>query len=335
MPVNDASTVLAQVNRECPIIYLVVPCYNEEEIISLSATRLEDKMNRLIEKKTISKYSKVMFINDGSRDNTLKLLYEIAEKNTLFSVVSLMGNSGHQNAILSGMLLARKYADAVITIDADLQQDIEALDEFIEKFKAGCDAVYGVRNDRSSDGVFKKSTATMYYKLMGALGSKVIPNHADYRLMSKKALIALNDYKEANLFLRGLIPTMGLTSDIVYFDVKKREAGESKYTLKKMMTLALDGITSFSTTPLHYIGGLGILTVLISLVMVIITIVDWLCGNNVPGYSTLLIVILLVGGIIMVSLGVIGEYIGKIYMETKNRPHYIIDTVILKDVYEE
>lgn len=316
--------------RDIPILYLVVPCYNEEEVVEKSAQVLGDKIRRLIRVGKIRTGSKVMFVNDGSKDGTLRLLHGIAGRDALFSVISLAGNYGHQSAILAGMMTARRYADAVVTIDADLQQDIEALDRFLDSYMAGSEVVYGVRNDRHSDGVFKKGTATLYYNLMHLLGSKVITNHADYRLMSKKALDALAEYRETNLFLRGLIPTMGFPSDVVYFDVKAREAGHSKYTLSKMVTLATDGITSMSTRPLRMISALGFIVFIFSFIMSIISLVDWVRGNNVPGYTTTMIVSLLIGGVTLLSLGIIGEYIGKIYMETKHRPRYIIDTVVWK-----
>ncbi len=316
--------------REIPVLYLVVPCYNEEEVVEKSARVMRDKICRLMQEGKIKTGSKIMFVNDGSKDNTLRLLHQIAAQDGIFSVVSLAGNYGHQSAVLAGMMTARQYADVVVTIDADLQQDIEALDKFLAAYMDGCEVVYGVRNDRHSDGTFKKSTATLYYKLMHLLGSKVIANHADYRLMSKKALDALSEYKETNLFLRGLIPTMGFASDVVYFDVKKREAGHSKYTLGKMMTLALDGITSMSVRPLRLIAVMGFAVSLFSVVMSIISLVDWIRGNNVPGYTTSLLISLIMGGITLLSLGIIGEYIGKIYMETKKRPRYIIDTFVWK-----
>ena len=309
--------------RTTPVLYLVVPCYNEEEVIERSAQVLGGKLRRLQQAGRIAPGSKVMFVNDGSRDDTLRLLHEAAAADPLFSVVSLSGNYGHQSAILAGMMTARRYADAVVTIDADLQQDIEALDKFLDSYMAGSEVVYGVRNDRHSDGFFKKGTATMYYNLMHLLGSRVITNHADYRLMSRKALDALAEYKETNLFLRGLIPTMGFPSDVVYFDVKAREAGHSKYTLSKMMTLAMDGITSMSTRPLRMISVLGFFVCVFSCVMLVV--------NLVPGYTTTMTVSLLIGGITLLSLGIIGEYIGKIYMETKHRPRYIIDTFVWKE----
>ncbi len=321
--------------RKIPVLYLVVPCYNEEEVVEKSAQVMSDKLRRLVSEKKIKSGSKIMFVNDGSRDNTLRLLHQIAAKDAVFSVISFAGNYGHQSAILAGMMMARKYADVVVTIDADLQQDIEALDNFLSSYMNGSEIVYGVRNDRHSDGFFKKSTATAYYKLMHLLGSNVITNHADYRLMSKKALDALSEYQETNLFLRGLIPTMGFASDVVYFDVKEREAGQSKYTLSKMLTLAMDGITSMSVRPLRMIAGLGFIVCLFSIIMCIFSLVDWARGNTVPGYTTSILVSLMMGGITLFSLGILGEYIGKIYMETKKRPRYIIDTFVWKETKDD
>ena len=335
MEENTQAVQEVEHSRKVPVLYLVVPCYNEEEVVEKSASVMGEKLRRLQREGKILPGSKVMFVNDGSKDCTLRLLHEIAAKDSLYCVVSLNGNYGHQSAILSGMMMARKYADAVVTIDADLQQDIEALDKFLDCYMRGSDVVYGVRNDRHSDGAFKKWTATAYYKLMHLLGSNVITNHADYRLMSKRALDALSEYGETNLFLRGLIPTMGFPSDVVYFDVKAREAGHSKYTLNKMMTLAMDGITSMSVRPLRMISGLGFLVFVFSLVMCVISLVDWVNGNNVPGYTTTLIVSLLIGGVTLLSLGIIGEYIGKIYMETKHRPRYIIDTFVWREDADE
>lgn len=321
-------------NRTNPILYLVVPCYNEEEIIRDSAKTFKEKMTELISNNLISDKSRVMFVNDGSRDNTLSILTETVHGDDLFSLVSLAGNCGHQNAIFAGMMTA-KSADIVITIDADLQQDINVLSDFIECYKNGAEVVYGIRNDRSSDGGFKKFTALFYYKLMNMMGSSVIKNHADYRLVSRKVLDALAQYNESNLFLRGLIPTMGFPSDTVYFDVKERTAGSSKYTLSKMLRLATDGITSFTVRPLHLISGLGVVVVILSIVLSIVSLVEWAQGKNVPGYTTLLLVMLALSGVILLSLGVIGEYLGKVYMETKNRPRYIIDCVIHKDGKDE
>lgn len=314
--------------RKSKILYLVVPCYNEEEIIEKSINVLKEKMGRLIAENKISELSKIMFVNDGSKDNTLAILHREAKKDSQISVMSFSTNFGHQSAILAGMLTSAEYADMVITIDADLQQDIEALDQFIECYENGCEIVYGVRNDRSSDGFFKKFTATMYYKLLHWLGCDIITNHADYRLMSSKAIKALAQYTEANLFIRGLVPMLGFQSDVVYFDVKKREAGQSKYTLKKMIKLATDGITSLSVKPLRIIISLGLITCLFSVGMAILCIYDWINGNTVPGYATSVMVSLIMGGVTLLSLGIIGEYIGKIYMESKGRPRYIIDSFV-------
>ncbi len=316
---------------QIPTLYLVVPCYNEEEVIEKTAQVLKDKMDRLMSAGRIEHDSKVLFVNDGSSDSTLKILHELARKDAFYGVLSFAGNYGHQSAILAGMMEARFHADAVVTIDADLQQDIEALDLFLDAYMAGSDVVYGVRNDRKSDGVFKKATATMYYRLMKFLGSGAIANSADYRLMSARALNALSEYGESSLFLRGLIPTMGLASDVVYFDVKEREAGHSKYTFKKMFSLAMDGITSSSIRPLRMIGVLGFLTVIAAFVLIVFSIIDWARGNAVQGYTTTLIVTLVLGGVTLVSLGVIGEYVGKTYMETKHRPRYIVDSVVLRE----
>ena len=322
---------MSRLRSDIPVLYLVVPCYNEEEVIEKSSSVIKDKMTRLMSEGKISQDSKALFVNDGSKDNTLRMLYELSRKDSFYGVLSFAGNYGHQSAILAGMMEARHYADAVVTIDADLQQDIEALDRFLECYMNGCDVVYGVRNDRNTDGFFKRMTAVTYYKLMHLLGSEALTNSADYRLMSAKALNALSQYEESSLFLRGLIPTMGFESDIVYFDVREREAGQSKYTFKKMMTLAMDGITSSSIRPLRMIAGLGAVTVVAAIVMIIFSIVDWASGNAVQGYTTTLIVTLILGGVILVSLGVMGEYIGKTYMEAKHRPRYIIDSVVLRE----
>ena len=316
-------------------LYLVVPCYNEEEVLLHTAEVMLVKLKRLIKEGKISSKSKVMFVNDGSRDNTWNLINALCKQSVFFSGLSFSRNYGHQSAILAGMMAARAHADMVVTIDADLQQDIEALDDFISCYMAGCEIVYGVRCDRDSDGFFKKLSANVFYGLMHLLGCKVMSNHADYRLLSKRALDALAEYKEVNLFLRGLIPTMGFQSDVVYFEVKKREAGQSKYTLKKMITLATDGITSMSTRPIQIITILGFLVSLFSFCMIIHCIIDWFSGRNVPGYTTSLVVSLPTGGLTIISLGIVGEYVGKIYLETKARPRYIVESFIWKEAGDE
>lgn len=313
------------------VLYLVVPCYNEEEIIAKTADVMGDKLCRLISQGQISNKSKILFVNDGSRDATLEILHSLHEKNPMIGVLSFITNYGHQSAILAGMLHAKKYADVVITIDADLQQDIEAIDLFLDAYKKGADIVCGVRNDRNTDTFLKKTTALVYYKFMQILGCKLLTNHADYRLVSKRVLNVLEEYEETNLFLRGLIMEMGFQYEVVYFDVSERTVGESKYTFKKMLKLALDGITSMSVRPLRVVSGIGMITIVVSVILMISTLVSWIQGKTVQGYTTLLLVVLAIGGVIMLSLGIIGEYIGKIYMETKKRPRYIIDSVELNE----
>mgnify|MGYP002509455327 FL=1 len=313
------------------VLYLVVPCYNEEEILERTAEVMSEKISRLIKEGKASEKSKIMFVNDGSKDHTWKIISELCRKDVVFTGVCLSRNYGHQSAILAGMMEAVKHADMVVTIDGDLQQDIEALDAFIECYQEGCEIVYGIRNSRDTDGFLKKMTATWFYRLMNWLGCNVIPNHADYRLLSSVALHALAEYKEVNLFLRGLIPTIGFQSDVVYFDVKKREAGHSKYTFKKMAGLAVDGITSMSIRPIRMITALGFLVSMLSALMIIVCLVDWMIGKNVPGYTTMIVVSCMIGGLTIFSMGIVGEYVGKIYLETKARPRYIVDAVIWKD----
>ncbi|MCR4789247.1 MAG: glycosyltransferase family 2 protein [Lachnospiraceae bacterium] len=322
-------------DRNNPVLYLVLPCYNESETIGHSAVKVKEKLIALKESGKISPFSKALFVDDGSKDDTLAKLHALSSKDDLFAVVALASNRGHQNAIMAGMMVAREYADAVVTIDVDLQQDIDALDEFIEKYKAGNDVVYGIRKDRKSDGFLKKITASGYYGFMHMLGADIMTNHADYRLLSKRALDMLSEYDETNLFLRGLIPTMGFTSDVVYFDVREREFGKSKYTAKKMVHLALDGITSMSIRPLEIISVIGFVIFLISIAIGIFTLIEYFKGNNIPGYTTSIFVSLLMGGVTLVSLGVIGEYLGKIYMETKHRPRYMIDSVVIRETGKE
>ncbi|MBQ9990254.1 MAG: glycosyltransferase family 2 protein [Lachnospiraceae bacterium] len=309
-------------------LYLVVPCYNEEEIIQKTTEVLTEKIDRLIRENKIAPESRILFVNDGSRDNTLFFLHQATKQDPRIGVINFSANFGHQSAILAGMLYAADYADMVVTIDADLQQDIEALDEFIDCYSRGCDIVYGVRKDRNTDGALKKATATIYYKLLHWLGCNIITNHADYRLLSAKVIRVLAEYKEVNLFMRGLIPTLGFQSDIVYFDVKKREAGKSKYTVQKMVKLATDGITSLSIKPLRLITGLGLTTCLFGVFLAVFSLVGWIRGDNIAGYTTSILVTLIMNGVTLLSLGIIGEYIGKIYLEAKGRPRYIIDSVI-------
>ena len=306
------------------ILYLVIPCYNEEEVLPETTKRLTEKMNYLIDNKKISKKSKVMYVNDGSKDTTWELIKKINKENKLFTGITLSRNRGHQNALLGGLMIAKKYADVVISMDADLQDDINAIDEMLDKYYEGCDIVYGVRSARKKDSFFKKFTAEGFYKFMSFLGVECIYNHADYRLTSKRVLDELENYREVNLFLRGMFPLIGFKSDVVYYERDKRFAGESKYPLKKMLNFAWDGVTSFSVKPLRFICTLGFIILLISIGIMVYSIIRKLTGNTVDGWTFLSISIWFIGGLQMISIGIIGEYIGKMYAETKQRPKYII-----------
>lgn len=317
---------------------VIVPCYNEAEIILDSCNKLKNKVSSLIDAGKIGEKSRILLVNDGSSDTTWQLIRQVCETNELFQGVSFSRNFGHQDAVMAGLMetiQAFPEIDVTISIDADLQQDIEAIDRFIEKYEQGCDIVYGVRNDRHSDGFIKKITALGFYKIMEILGCNTIKNHADYRLISRKAIVELAKYTEVNLFLRGLIPTLGFKTDIVYFDVQERLAGKSKYNLTKMLTLAADGITSFSVRPMRIILGVGILSLIISAVQLFALVVGYLAGApTAPGWASLVCLIWFFGGMILFSLGVIGEYVGKIYLETKHRPRYIISERIY-DIKDE
>lgn len=306
------------------ILYIVVPCYNEEAVLDETTKQLKEKMQSLIKKNIISEKSKVMYVNDGSKDKTWELIKQIATKEKLFTGISLSRNRGHQNALLGGLMTAKKYADVVISMDADLQDDISAIDEMLEKYKDGCDIVYGVRSARKKDTFFKRVTAEGFYKFMKILGVDCVYNHADYRLASKRVLDELENFKEVNLFLRGMFPLVGFKSDIVYYERKERFAGESKYPLKKMLNFAWDGITSFSVKPLRIICSVGALILFISFGIMIYSLIRKFTGNTVSGWIFLTISIWFIGGIQMISIGIIGEYIGKIYGEAKARPRFII-----------
>ena len=311
------------------ILYIVVPCYNEEEVLSETIKLLTKKVDKLIKDNKINKNSKLLFVNDGSKDNTWKIIKDNSKTNKLVTGISLSRNRGHQNALLAGLLTAKNHADLVISMDADLQDDINAIDEMLEKYQEGNEIVYGVRKSRKKDSLFKKTTALLFYKLMKFLGVECIYNHADYRLTSKKVLNALEEYDETNLFLRGIIPTIGYKSDIVYYDRGERYAGKTKYPLKKMISFAVEGITSFSIKPLTMICHIGILILIISIIIMIYSIVRKVTGNTVTGWTFLSISIWFIGGLQMTSIGIIGEYIGKIYYETKKRPRYIISENLL------
>ncbi len=307
------------------ILYLVIPCYNEEEVLKDTASKLKTKMENLINQKIIKKESKVMFVDDGSKDNTWSIITELNQKDELFTGIKLSRNKGHQNALLAGLMSAKKNADIVISMDADLQDDINVIDEMVRKNNEGYDIVYGVRSSRQKDSFFKRFTAQSFYKLMKFLGVDIIYNHADCRLMSKRSLEALENFQEVNLFLRGIVPLIGYKNTIVYYERGKRLAGSSKYPFKKMVAFAFEGITSFSIKPLRMILGLGILILIISIIIMIYSLVVKILGNVVPGWTFLTISIWFIGGLQMISIGIIGEYIGKIYYETKKRPRFIIE----------
>ena len=310
------------------ILYLVIPCYNEQEVLHETARRLREKMESLMEREMISRESRIMFVNDGSRDRTWEIIRELHESDPIYQGVKLSRNRGHQNALLGGLMTAKEYADMVISMDADLQDDIDVVDQFVEKYYEGCEIVYGVRSVRKTDTFFKRFTAEGFYKLINFMGGEVVFNHADYRLMSRRALDELAKYKEVNLFLRGIVPMIGFQTGIVTYERHERFAGESKYPLKKMLALAVDGITSLSIKPIRAIVLLGMLIFLCSIAMLIYSLVQHFLGNTSIGWTSLIVSIWAIGGLQLLAIGVIGEYIGKIYLETKERPKYIIEEVL-------
>lgn len=309
-------------------VYFVIPCYNEQEVLPETSKRLLAKLDSLVERCMISPDSRIVFVNDGSRDDTYKIISELHAEDERFCGIKLSRNQGHQNALLAGLMTVKDKCDAAISLDADLQDDIDVIDQFVEKFNEGCDVVYGVRSSRKTDTVFKRSTALGFYKLMKFLGVEVVYNHADYRLMSARALEALSDFKEVNLFLRGIVPLVGFKSATVEYERHERFAGESKYPLKKMMAFAIDGITSFSVKPIRMVFSLGVIIFLCSIAVLIYSLIRWAFGQTVTGWTTLIISIWALGGIQLLSLGLIGEYIGKIYKEVKARPKYIIEETL-------
>ena len=293
-------------------IYLVLPCYNEEAVLHETSSRLKVKMNQLISENKISKDSRVTFVDDGSKDNTWSIIEELKESDELFAGVKLSRNRGHQNALLAGLMTVKDYCDAAISLDADLQDDINVIDKFIDRFIDGCDVVYGVRSDRKTDTVFKRTTAQGFYKVMKLLGVDIVYNHADYRLMSKRALDALEEFEEVNLFLRGIVPLIGYKSDVVLYERNERFAGESKYPLKKMLSFAFGGITSFSVKPIKLILDIGIIMFTTSLLFLIYFIALWCLGKTVEGWATIVVSIWMLGGVQLLCLGVIGEFILKL-----------------------
>ena len=310
------------------VLYIVVPCYNEEEVLPETSRRLKEKMEALVAAGTVSEGSRILFVNDGSRDRTWEIISALHAADPVFSGVDLTRNRGHQNALLAGLMTAKDRCDMAISMDADLQDDVDAVDKMIEEYHAGCDIVYGVRSSRKKDTFFKRFTAEGFYRVMNLLGAETVFNHADYRLMSRRALEGLSQFKEANLFLRGMVPMIGYRSGTVEYERGERFAGESKYPLKKMLAFAMEGITSLSVKPLRMITGLGALIFLIAAVMLAYSVYRWAVGDTVLGWASLMCSVWAIGGLILLSLGVIGEYIGKIYLETKGRPRFLIREVL-------
>ena len=307
------------------VLYLVIPCYNEEEVLPETAVRLKEKLHGLMGQGRIDPRSRIIFVNDGSRDRTWEIIRELHEQDRIFGGINLSRNRGHQNALLAGLMTVKECADMVISMDADLQDDIDAVDAMIDKYMEGTDIVYGVRSSRKKDTFFKKATAEGFYKIMNAMGANTVFNHADYRLMSRRSLEGLAQYGEVNLFLRGIVPMIGYSADVVYYERGERFAGESKYPLGKMLSLAVEGLTSLSTKPLRMITGLGFFIFIVSIGMLIYSLVRHFTGATIVGWTTLMVSVWAIGGLILLSLGVVGEYIGKIYLETKARPRFIIE----------
>lgn len=308
-----------------PILYIVIPCYNEEDVLPITSSEFLDELQLLISKQKISDESKILFVNDGSSDKTWEMIKTLSKKDKRFSGVSLSRNMGHQNAVLAGLMEAKDKCDITISIDCDGQDDITAMEAMVDAYANGFEVVYGVRSKRKTDTFFKRFTAESFYKLLKLMGAEVVFNHADYRLISAKALREFAHFGEVNLFLRGLIPLVGFKSTSVYYERHERKAGESHYPLKKMLSLAFDGITSLSVKPLRMITALGIFVSMISFIGVIYAVIQKFVGSTVAGWASTTCLVCFLGGLQLISLGVIGEYIGKIYMEVKHRPRYIVD----------
>lgn len=306
------------------VLYLVIPCYNEEEVLPETSKRLTAKLGAMIEMGLISQDSKIVFVNDGSKDRTWQLIRQYHEENPMIQGINLSRNKGHQNALLAGLMTVKEYCDMAISMDADLQDDVDAIDQFVEKYYEGCEVVYGVRSERKTDSLFKRASAQGFYKLMLHMGVEIVYNHADYRLMSRRALDEMEGFKEVNLFLRGIVPLIGFQSGVVTYERHERFAGESKYPLKKMLNFAFDGITSFSVKPIRMVTTLGIIIFAISILMLIYFLITWCIGWTVPGWTSIVVSVWAIGGLQLLAIGIIGEYIGKIYMETKARPKFIV-----------
>lgn len=307
-----------------PCLYIVIPCYNEEEVLPITNKLFLDKINQLVGEGKISDDSRIMFVNDGSKDSTWDIIQKLSEEDEHFIGISQSRNRGHQNAVLAGLMEAKDLCDITISIDCDGQDDINAMDKMVDEYLDGAEIVYGVRSKRTTDTFFKRFTAEGFYKLLNSMGAEVVYNHADYRLVSSRVLQEFKNFKEVNLFLRGMFPLVGFKSTSVYYERAERIAGESHYPLKKMLALAFDGITSLSVKPIRMITGLGFIVAVVSVIVIIFSIVEKFIGNTVAGWSSTMAVICLFSGVQLICMGILGEYIGKIYMEVKQRPRYII-----------
>ena len=310
------------------ILYIIIPCYNEETVLPITSKMFLDKLTSLIQSNTISNSSRILFVNDGSKDKTWEIICNLAKQDEHFIGISQSRNRGHQNAVLAGLMEAKDKCDITISIDCDGQDDINAMDEMVEQYKQGCEIVYGVRSKRDTDTFFKRFTAEAFYKLINKMGGELVYNHADYRLMSKRALKGLLEFDEVNIFLRGMVPMVGYQSDIVTYERAERFAGESKYPLKKMLSFAFEGITSLSVKPIKMIFNVGILICIISVLAIIYCLVRHFTNNTVSGWTSLVMSIWFLGGLQLIAIGMVGQYIGKIYLETKARPKFIIEQVL-------
>jgi len=326
-----ARQMIFQRDQRMVRLAIVVPCFNEEAVLPQSVSELVRIMQELAEKRKISEDSFLLFVDDGSRDRTWELIEKFHKENRFVSGLKLAGNVGHQNALLAGLMSVKDEIDVSISIDADLQDDIGVIGEMIEKYLSGNDIVYGVRSSRKTDTFFKRATAEGFYKFMRLLGVKSVYNHADFRLMSRRALDGLSEYKERNLFLRGIVPMIGYETDCVYYERRERKAGESKYPLKKMLGFAFDGVTSFSIKPMNFIMATGIFMILLTIAAGIYALVSYSTGNVVSGWTSLILSLWFIGGMVLFSLGIVGQYIGKIYIEVKERPRYLIEKQLLHE----
>lgn len=310
--------------KNMPILYMIIPCYNEEQVLPITAPMFLDELNLLIEKGKISKESKILFVNDGSKDKTWEIIQALSAENPHFAGIAQSRNRGHQNAVLAGLMYAKDLCDITISIDCDGQDDITVMEQMVDEYQNGCEIVYGVRKERKTDTFFKRTTALGFYKLLEKLGGDIVYNHADYRLASSRVLQEFANYKEVNIFLRGMFPLVGFKSTSVYYDRSVRLSGESHYPLKKMLALAIDGITSLSIKPIRIITAFGMIVSLLSVIGIIWVLVESILHNTVAGWASTTCILCFISGVQLLSLGIIGEYIGKIYLESKHRPRYCI-----------